>query len=114
MTDSTPARVNKAALVSAVAAETSMAARDVARVLDTTLDTIARTVTAGGSVSISNFGTWLARTLPPRMVRNPQTGELRHQPARTVARFRIAPRFQTTVQGADPAAATVRKRPKSR
>ncbi|WP_367134542.1 MULTISPECIES: HU family DNA-binding protein [Streptomyces] len=83
-------------------------------VISETLDTIARTVTAGSPVMISNFGTWTPKKMPPRSARNPQTGGTVPVPARQVVRFKVSPRLRATVRSANPAAATARKRPKSR
>ncbi|RLU79257.1 hypothetical protein CTZ27_37065 [Streptomyces griseocarneus] len=105
-------RLNKTGLVTAVAKELRVPADEVSRVLDATLDMIVRTVVGGGSVSITNFGTWRAKTAPPRTARNPHTGATVKLPGQQVIRFRVSPRMKALVRTADPNSATVRKLPK--
>ncbi|WP_424891845.1 HU family DNA-binding protein [Streptomyces sp. XH2] len=114
MTDNTTYRMNRGALVDAVAARTGFSRAQVDAVISETFDTIARTVTAGSPVMLSNFGTWTPKKMPPRSARNLQTGGSVPVPARQVVRFKASPRLRATVRAADPAAATARKRPKSR
>ncbi|MEU1373029.1 HU family DNA-binding protein [Streptomyces triculaminicus] len=114
MSTTTETRMNRAALVAAVAAETGIKAAQVDQIITATLDAITRTVTGGTPVMISNFGTWMPKKMPPRMARNPQTGDRFPLAGRQVVRFKVSPRLRTTVQAADPVAATARKRPKSR
>jgi len=55
--------------------------------VEAVLDAIARELAAGGSVSVTGFGTFKTAKRAPRTARNPQTGEPAAVPARTVPKF---------------------------
>jgi nucleoid DNA-binding protein len=102
--------LNKAGLIRAVAAELGVSRDDAQRAVDAVLNTITRTLAAGHSVTVTNFGSWHAVDRPERAARNPQTGDRVTIPARRAVRVRVAPHLQKVVRtGA--ASASIRKRP---
>ncbi|MFI2078623.1 HU family DNA-binding protein, partial [Streptomyces triculaminicus] len=112
MNDSTPDRMNKGALVEAVAKELGVGRRQADQAVTAVLDTIARTAAGGTAVAITNFGTWLPRIRPARKARNPQTGGTVDVPARQRLRFVVSPHLRDAVATQDPAAASTAKLPK--
>lgn len=102
--------LNKTGLAEAVAADLGISVQDGFRVLDAVLGPIARTVTAGHDVTVTNFGTWRHVHHPARKARNPQTGEKVTVPARSAVRFRVSPRLQDVVNGGDPSASLKKRR----
>jgi DNA-binding protein HU-beta len=74
--------INYRRLVELVSWESGIDPETVAQVLRATFDVIGRAVTSGGTVSITNFGTWKVREVGPRRARNPHTGETVQVPAR--------------------------------
>ncbi|WP_367138967.1 MULTISPECIES: HU family DNA-binding protein [Streptomyces] len=112
MNNSTPDRMNKGALVEAVAKELGVGRRDADEVVTAVLDTIARATASGTTVAITNFGTWRPRIRPARKARNPQTGGTVDVPARQQLRFVVSPHLREAVAAQDPAAAVTAKQPK--
>jgi len=49
--------------------------RDLAALVDLTFETISGAIAADGRFSHPGFGTFTAKTIPPRPGRNPRTGE---------------------------------------
>jgi DNA-binding protein HU-beta len=70
-----PAGVNKAELVARVARDTGLARADVARVLDSILDQVARSLRKGERVSLVGFGSFLVGRRRARPGHNPHTGQ---------------------------------------
>lgn len=114
--------MNKALFVDAVAdrlsgnhPSRSAARRAAAEAVDAVLDTITRTVTNGGTVSITGFGTFVAVDRADRLARNPQTNERVLVKAVRVPRFRPGQGFKDLVAGTKKlpkAGSAVRKAPK--
>ena len=102
--------LNKTALGEAVAAELGTSHEQGQRALNAVLNVIARTVAAGHSVTVSNFGTWLPKHVPARKRRNPQTGGSLVVPAHTWLVFRASDQLQDAVKAHDPEAAVITKR----
>lgn len=93
--------MNYSELVRTVAREAvtnppQMVVRDV---LDAALATIMDEVAEGREVKLSNFGKFDAHDRPPRVARNPKTGEEVSVAARRVARFRPAKMFREVANG---------------
>lgn len=110
-TDTRPlADLDKNALAAAVAAELGFSQRQARDVVTTVFDQIARTVSSGHAVTISNFGSWLPAQAAARPGRNPATGELMVVPARPTVRWRLSPRLRDHVRTGT--VATIRKHPK--
>lgn len=104
--------LNKTRLGEAIAIELDMSYEDGIRAVEAAFDVIARTVAAGHSVTITNFGSFSAVHKPARPARNPKTGELFVIPPRQEVRFLRSDRLRAVVHAADPATATIRKHPK--
>jgi DNA-binding protein HU-beta len=102
--------LNKTDLAAAVAAELGVSLDDGYRALDAVINTIARTVTSGHDVTVTNFGTFRAVKHSARTARNPQTGAPVQVPVRAAVHFRVSPRLREVVRGGDPSA-SIRKRP---
>ncbi len=66
--------MNKSELVSAIAEKSGLTKVDAARALDATTSTIVNTLSSGGSVIITGFGSFVVRDRAARTGRNPQTG----------------------------------------
>ncbi|MFE5871603.1 HU family DNA-binding protein [Streptomyces roseifaciens] len=112
MNDSMPDRMNKGALVEAVARELGLGRPDADQLVTVVLDTIARATASGTTVAITNFGTWRPRIRPARKARNPKTGGTVAVPARQQLRFVVSPHLRKAVAAEDPAAAATGKHPK--
>lgn len=67
-------------------------------VVDFVFDTIASTLKKGDEVSISGFGTFLAKPRKARTARNPRTGEMVQVPATTVPKFRAGKGLKDAVK----------------
>lgn len=102
--------LNKTALAQAVADELGVPFADGHRAVDAVLNTITRTVAAGHSVTVTNFGSWHAVQRPACTRRNPQTGEPVAVPARQEVRVLLSPALRDAVAAANPNA-SIRKRP---
>jgi DNA-binding protein HU-beta len=87
----TDSRINQGRFIELVAAESGVSREDTMRVMRAVFDIIGRTVAGGGSVAITNFGTWTSRVTPAGMRRNPQTGGKVRVPDRRRPVFRWAP-----------------------
>lgn len=79
--------MNKADLVSRVARDTKSTKVQVARVVDSFLGQIVRSLKKGDRASLVGFGTFTVVRRRARTGRNPQTGESIPIPSRRVARF---------------------------
>ena len=67
--------MNKTELVNVVAAETTVAKKDVDAVITATLKAIADAMKEGDKVALLGFGTFEAKATTEREGRNPKTGE---------------------------------------
>ncbi|MBU0508617.1 HU family DNA-binding protein [bacterium] len=79
--------MNKAELVTAVAAKTGMTKRSAEEVVNALFDTITDAVRDGDKVTVSGFGTFLLVERAARLGRNPKTGQEIHIAARKMPRF---------------------------
>ena len=66
--------MNKSELISAIAKKSGVSKIDAAKVLDATTSTIIETLSSGGSVIMTGFGSFVVRDRAARTGRNPQTG----------------------------------------
>lgn len=89
--------MNKTELVEAIAAEAEISKAAAARALDAAVDTITKTVAAGGSVSLVGFGTFKASARAAREGKNPKTGEKIQIPATTLPKFSAGASFKAAV-----------------
>lgn len=86
--------MNKAQLVEQLASELSITKADCERVLDSTLDSIRKSVKKGEDVTLVGFGTFTRAKRKARTGRNPQTGEAIKIPAAVVPKFRVGKAFK--------------------
>jgi DNA-binding protein HU-beta len=91
--------VNKAQLIEQLS-DRFGGRRQAAEALDSVLDTIQRTVTAGEKVVITGFGVFERVDRPARTARNPATGERVRVKKTSVPKFRPGSDFKSFVSGA--------------
>ena len=82
--------VTRLVLREAVRREVGLPRREVAQLVDATIDTICERLVAGEPVKISGFGSFATRDKDPRMGRNPKTREPAPIAARRVVVFRAS------------------------
>lgn len=80
--------MNKADLVEAVFNKLGGTKKSAEDAVETVFDSITKALAKGDEVSVSGFGTFLAKKRQARMARNPRTGESVHVPAMQVPKFR--------------------------
>ncbi|MBK8201912.1 MAG: HU family DNA-binding protein [Bdellovibrionales bacterium] len=90
--------MNKAQLIERVAADTNMTKAQAERVLDTTIDTIRKSVKKGDDVKLVGFGTFTKTKRKARVGRNPQTGKAIKIPAGWYPKFRPGAEFKESVR----------------
>lgn len=111
-TENIPTNLNKALLAETLAVRTGMA-RSVAReAVENVFDIIASRVAQGGSVSITNFGSFSRTDKSARLARNPHTGDRIQVPPRKAVKFAVSPRLVDFANSPDPGGATIRKNAK--
>ncbi len=86
--------MNKAQLIEKIAAETSYSKAQVEQFLNSTFDTIKKTVKKGDDVKLVGFGTFTKAKRKARMGRNPQTGKEIKIPASWAPKFRAGADFK--------------------
>jgi len=95
--------MNKTQLVKTLAARTGLDQRAVASVLDALFDpqggVIADELSRGSAVGVRGFGTFEPRDAPPRIARNPRTGEPVQLPAQRRATWRPAAPLKARLNG---------------
>lgn len=89
--------MNKEDLVKEVAKKTKLAQKEVAEVLNATIESITKTVSKGKKVTLVGFGSFEGRKRAARMGRNPQTGKELKIPAKTVPAFTAGKKFKELV-----------------
>ena len=67
--------MNKGELIDAVASAAGLSRADATKAVDGVLESITRTLSRGGSVSLVGFGTFSVKARAARAGRNPRTGE---------------------------------------
>ena len=82
--------MNKTDLIRSISDSTGLKNTEATRLVDAVFDTISATLRKGEQVSISGFGTFVAKTKAAREGRNPATGQPIHIPSRTSAAFKPA------------------------
>ena len=90
--------MNKAELVESIANSTKMTKAQVERVLDTTLDTVKKSVKKGDDVKLVGFGTFAKAKRKARKGRNPQTGKTITIPACNYPKFKAGREFKHLVR----------------
>jgi len=66
----------------------NLTASDVVLAVKTVMESIYNHLARGGRIEIRGFGSFSPYTRPPRLVRNPRTGEKIHVPEKRVLHFR--------------------------
>ncbi|HBG50070.1 MAG TPA: DNA-binding protein [Cyanobacteria bacterium UBA9971] len=89
--------MNKEDLVKEVAKKTKLSQKDVAEILNATIEAITKTVSKGKKVTLVGFGSFESRKRAARMGRNPQTGKELKIPAKTVPAFTAGKKFKELV-----------------
>ncbi len=82
--------MNKLELIETVAAKTAVSKRDVEAVVNTAFCTIAKELVAGGTVKLTDFGTFSVKTRQQRNGTNPKTGEKIVIPAAKTVGFKAS------------------------
>ncbi len=82
--------MNKTDLIKSISDSTGVKNTEATRLVDAVFDTITGCLRRGEQVSISGFGTFVAKTRAAREGRNPSTGQAIHIPSRTTAAFKPA------------------------
>ncbi len=90
--------MNKAELIEIVAKGTKLTKAQVERTLDSTLDTIKRSLKKGDDVKLVGFGTFAKAKRKSRKGRNPQTGKTITIPACNFPKFRAGREFKQLVR----------------
>lgn len=102
--------LNKSGLAAAVAGELGVSLDDGLRAVNAVLNTITRTVAAGHSVTVTNFGSWHPVQRPAAIRRNPQTGQPVTVPARQEMRVILSDALRQAIADGSPNV-SIRKRP---
>ena len=80
--------LNKAQLVSAVAASAGMTKVDAEKAINGTMQAISTELASGGGVTLIGFGTFSVVSKKARSGKNPRTGESIKIPAKKVPKFK--------------------------
>jgi DNA-binding protein HU-beta len=92
--------MNKATLIERLAAESAVSKKDAERMLESLVSIIIKELKAGNEVTITGFGTFLARTRHARGGVNPQKPTERIQiPEVTVAKFKTGKTLKDALKG---------------
>jgi DNA-binding protein HU-beta len=89
--------MNKAALVDFVANKTGMTKKDASGAIDAVVSAVVDTVSKGKSVTLTNFGTFVAVKRRATVKRNPKTGEKVNVKEKNVPKFRPGKSFKEAV-----------------
>jgi integration host factor subunit beta len=80
--------MTKADLIEEIAREVKMTRKDAETIIETIFDSVVRALRRGDKVEIRGLGSFRTRLRPPRVGRNPKTGERVEVPAKRVPHFR--------------------------
>jgi DNA-binding protein HU-beta len=89
--------MNKGQLIDVVAASTKLKKTEVAKVLDSFLDSVKVALKKGNDVSLVGFGTWKKKKRAARTGRNPQTGKSINIPAKNTVVFTAGKKLKDAV-----------------
>lgn len=90
--------MNKAELISAIAAKAEISKKDADKALAAALDTITDVLKSGDKVQLIGFGTFETRKRAARTGKNPQTGAEVQIPAANVPVFKSGKALKETVK----------------
>lgn len=88
----------KTELIAGIAERHGLSKAKADRIVNDIFSTISNEVAGGGSVCITNFGTFTSTERKARTVTNPQTGEKMDVEARTAPVFRAGSGFKKNVR----------------
>ncbi len=91
--------MTKRELVITVASKLGMTQSDVAKIIESTFDTIAQSLSEGHRWELRDFGVFEVKTRASRIGRNPRTGDQVPVPERRVVTFRPGKRMKEEVSG---------------
>jgi len=91
--------VNKSELIAKVAKTAKTTKTTAADLVNTVFETISLELTDGGSVKLSGFGYFLAKTRPASTGRNPRTGEEIRIPEMIQAKFKPTKELKDVLAG---------------
>jgi len=89
--------MNKEELVQEISKKAKVTQKEAAGVLGSLVETIQKTVSKGGKVTLVGFGTFESRKRAARTGRNPQTGKEIKIAAKTVPAFSAGKKFKELV-----------------
>jgi DNA-binding protein HU-beta len=89
--------VNKSQLVDKITADTTLARRDVEKVINAFIENVQQTVKKNEKVSLPGFGGWSQTQRKARTARNPRTGAAVKVPAGKGVKFTVGATFKDTV-----------------
>lgn len=90
--------MNKAELVSAIAADAGVSKSVASKVLDSMINNVTESLKKGKKVTLVGFGTFSVTKRKARTGRNPQTGKEIKIPAKKVAKFRAGAKLAEAVK----------------
>jgi len=90
--------MNKAELISAIAADAGVSKSVASKVLDSVINNVTESLKKGKKVTLVGFGTFSVTKRKARTGRNPQTGKEIKIPARKVAKFRAGAKLAEAVK----------------
>ncbi|MEK7476704.1 MAG: HU family DNA-binding protein [Candidatus Coatesbacteria bacterium] len=91
--------MKKSELLNRIATKLDMKRKDVERVVDEFINTLAEGLRKENKVNVAGLGIFSVRDRKARMARNPKTGETVHVPAKKVVKFRVSKDMKTAVLG---------------
>lgn len=91
--------MNKEELVKEVSKKSKMSQKEVAEVINATVESITKAVSKSKRVTLVGFGSFESRQRAARMGRNPQTGEEIRIAAKKVPAFSAGKSFRQMVAG---------------
>ncbi len=92
--------MNKTDLINHIAESVDLTKTNAQRAVDSVLEAIVSTLTAGDQVAIPGFGTFSVGDRAARTGRNPQTGEAIQIAAAKVVKFKAGKGLKDSVNGA--------------
>lgn len=90
--------MNKAELITAVAAKTELSKKDAERAVDAVVESIQEALGGGDKVALVGFGTFEVKERAARKGRNPQTGEEINIAATRVPVFKAGKGFKDVIE----------------
>lgn len=89
--------MNKGELIESVAAAADLSRAEATRAVDAVIDTVARSLANGDTVSLVGFGTFTVKKRAARTGRNPRTGEAIQISASNVPGFKAGKALKDAV-----------------